>query len=321
MNKSLRVLLIEDDAVDAMSLVRAAAANAWPYLIDRAMTVADARRALAAHSYDVILADYKLGDGTAFDLMPLLLDKLVIFTTGSGDEATAAEAMRRGVRDLQLLPHRVEVALRQWRSEQLLRENEERHRDFIQNATDLIQIVDANGLIQFVNRAWLGTLGYTEAEVVGRSIFEFVAPLCRERCMELFRGVLQAEAVNGLQTVFLARDGREIQVEGNVNCRLELGQPATTRGIFRDITQRRKHEEERERLITELRAALDEVKTLSGLLPICAWCKKIRNDQGYWQSVEAYLQRHVKLTHGICPECQTTFMVKLDNLPEQPPPA
>jgi len=55
----------------------------------------------------------------------------------------------------------------------------------------------------------------------------------------------------------------------------------------------------------DLQESLAKIKTLSGLLPICAWCKKIRNDEGYWQSVEAYISEHTKaeLTHGVCNEC------------------
>ena len=55
----------------------------------------------------------------------------------------------------------------------------------------------------------------------------------------------------------------------------------------------------------ELRTALDQIKTLRGLLPICAWCKKIREDDGYWQQLETYLMEHthVEFTHGICPDC------------------
>jgi len=63
--------------------------------------------------------------------------------------------------------------------------------------------------------------------------------------------------------------------------------------------------DEKERLIVELRKALEEVRELSGLLPICSFCKKIRNDQGYWQQVDEYITRHSNATfsHGICPQC------------------
>jgi PAS domain S-box-containing protein len=71
-----------------------------------------------------------------------------------------------------------------------------------------------------------------------------------------------------------------------------------TRGNNRDITQRKKVEQERE-------DALAKVKTLSGMLPICASCKKIRDDKGYWQQIEAYISDHSKaeFSHGICPDC------------------
>lgn len=75
--------------------------------------------------------------------------------------------------------------------------------------------------------------------------------------------------------------------------------------IMRDISQRNRMEEEREQLILGLQDALAKVKTLSGLLPICANCKKIRDDQGYWHSVEAYVKEHseARFSHGLCPDC------------------
>ena len=77
------------------------------------------------------------------------------------------------------------------------------------------------------------------------------------------------------------------------------------RWSLRDITDRKQLEEERERLIVELQGALAKIKRLSGLLPICSSCKKIRDDQGYWQQVEVYLWDHseAEFTHGLCPDC------------------
>jgi hypothetical protein len=72
-----------------------------------------------------------------------------------------------------------------------------------------------------------------------------------------------------------------------------------------EIEERRKAEEEKEKIITQLKEALARVKTLSGLLPICASCKKIRDDDGYWHQVEEYIINHSEadFSHGICPEC------------------
>lgn len=62
---------------------------------------------------------------------------------------------------------------------------------------------------------------------------------------------------------------------------------------------------ERQRLVTELKNALDEIKTLKGIVPICATCKKIRDDKGYWNMLESYIEAHsdVSFSHGMCPEC------------------
>ncbi len=71
------------------------------------------------------------------------------------------------------------------------------------------------------------------------------------------------------------------------------------------ITARKREEQERIKLIDELTEALKRAKTLAGLLPICASCKRIRDDRGYWNQVEAYISEHSDaiFTHGICPEC------------------
>ncbi|MBI2396125.1 MAG: PAS domain-containing protein [Deltaproteobacteria bacterium] len=86
-------------------------------------------------------------------------------------------------------------------------------------------------------------------------------------------------------------------------------------GFCTDITARKKIEREREALISELQAALREVAMLRKILPICAWCKQIRDDRGYWSQLEAYLEQHshVEFTHSICPDCAD----KLCRRPEQ----
>ncbi len=75
--------------------------------------------------------------------------------------------------------------------------------------------------------------------------------------------------------------------------------------LQKDIAGRKIAEQIQEDLILELRAALAKIKTLTGLIPICAWCKKIRDDKGYWKKVETYIREHsdASFTHGICPEC------------------
>lgn len=77
---------------------------------------------------------------------------------------------------------------------------------------------------------------------------------------------------------------------------------------------------EREHLLAELRAALTEVKTLTGLIPICANCKKVRDDQGYWDQVESYISARTtaSFSHGICPECAKKLYPEIDLYPDEP---
>ena len=80
------------------------------------------------------------------------------------------------------------------------------------------------------------------------------------------------------------------------------------------VRERKQAEKEREQLINELQEALANVKTLSGLLPICANCKKIRDDKGYWNQIEGYIQTHseAKFSHSMCPECSDELYGKED---------
>lgn len=102
------------------------------------------------------------------------------------------------------------------------------------------------------------------------------------------------------------RDGTLFPVEVSSVVFKDLeGQPRTCL-IIRDISERKTAEYEQDRLIRELQDALGKVKTLSGLLPICASCKKIRDQGGRWHSLEIYIRDHSEadFSHGICPDCQ-----------------
>jgi hypothetical protein len=85
--------------------------------------------------------------------------------------------------------------------------------------------------------------------------------------------------------------------------------------MIHDITERKRAEEEREELVRALQEMLANIKTLRGLLPICAWCKRIRDDEGYWRQVESYISKHsdASFSHGICPEC-----LKREFTPDRP---
>jgi two-component system, sensor histidine kinase and response regulator len=163
-------------------------------------------------------------------------------------------------------------------NEERLRASEERYRDLFENSNDLILSVDLEGRIVFANRAWFRTLGYDESELqtmTMRDILDADAPLscatCTHQsaecnsllplpwCTRLAEMPIQSgECVDceGVETVFVARDGRRIHVEGNMSCRFdEHGRPLSMRGIWRDITARKGAER-------ELRASQERLQSL-----------------------------------------------------------
>jgi PAS domain S-box-containing protein len=96
------------------------------------------------------------------------------------------------------------------------------------------------------------------------------------------------------------------ELERRVRDRTRALEEANAR-LHAEILERKRTEKEREELIAELTQALEDIKTLSGLLPICAACKKIRDDKGYWNQIEVYIRQHsdAEFSHGICPDCMT----------------
>lgn len=177
--------------------------------------------------------------------------------------------------------------------------------DFCENAHDLIQCVGTDGRLLYVNRSWRETLGYSPEEVSELLIWDVISPECRPHCGEAFQKVMAGEALRNVQVIFQTKTGKPVYLEGCATLCAEPGFPIHTRGIFRDITERKQIEQAREKLIAELQQALAEIRTLQGLLPMCAWCKKVRDDQDFWHSVEDYLRKHTELrvTHGMCPTC------------------
>jgi PAS domain S-box-containing protein len=124
------------------------------------------------------------------------------------------------------------------RTEKALRETGEMYRNVFEHASDLIQSVDPDGSFNFVNRAWRDTLGYSEAEVAALSLFDVVHPDHREECRKNFQLLLAGTRVGRVDTVFLAKDGTSIPVEGNVSCIFDHDTPVATSCIFRRVAGR-----------------------------------------------------------------------------------
>lgn len=178
-------------------------------------------------------------------------------------------------------------------------------RDLFENTTEMIQSISPDGRYLFVNRAWRATLGYSVEDVRELNIFDVIHPDHHEACGELMARIIEGEDVGRFETEFVRKDGTIITVSGSSSTRTENGVPTSTRGFFTDITEQKKLEEERALAYQEMEHAIAQVKALAELLPVCSWCRKVRSDEGDWDSLENYLLSHpdIRVTHGICPGC------------------
>jgi PAS domain S-box-containing protein len=124
-------------------------------------------------------------------------------------------------------------------AEEKLRESEERYRDLFENASDLIQSCTIEGKCIYVNKAWRDALGYSEKEVLNINFWDIIHPDYIVHSTQALQRVISGENVNNVETAFVAKNGRLIQVEGNVNPVRKEGKVVAIRAIFRDITERK----------------------------------------------------------------------------------
>jgi PAS domain S-box-containing protein len=173
---------------------------------------------------------------------------------------------------------------------------------FFTLSIDMLCIAHFNGYFKRLNPAWETVLGFSHAELQSKPMFEFVHPDDRERTLEQNRKVRAGGQALGFENRYLCKDGSYRWLLWNATADLDN---QVIYSVARDITERKQAEQEREQLLQSLQAAFAEVKALQTILPICVYCKNIRNDENYWQTVEAYISHHTntQFTHGICPSC------------------
>jgi PAS domain S-box-containing protein len=173
---------------------------------------------------------------------------------------------------------------------------------FFDLSIDLLCCLDFSGYFKRLNPAWERALGFTREELMSKPFIEFVHPDDRERTLQQNRSVRGGGQALGFENRYMCKDGSFRWLLWNAAPDRDHG---VIYSVARDVTERKRAEEERDRMLAELQIALAEVKTLQEILPICSYCKKIRDDENYWQTVEAYISAHTGATfsHGICPSC------------------
>ena len=201
-----------------------------------------------------------------------------------------------------------EAAARKKAESLLKKQSETKFRSVAQSAKDAIITANKSGKITFCNTAANKMFGYRENELIGQSISILMPQRFRkahEKGMARVAASGKARLINETVELYgITKDGSEFPVELSLS-NWKSGNHTFYAGIIRDISERKQHEREREALIDHLKRSLGKVRKLSGLLPICASCKKIRDDKGYWNQIEAYIRDHseAEFSHGICPEC------------------
>jgi PAS domain S-box-containing protein len=192
--------------------------------------------------------------------------------------------------------------------ETAIKESEAKFRSVAQSAKDAIITAGKNGNITFCNTAAYKMFEYRENELIGKSVSVLMPQRFREAHE---KGIAKVVATGKshligetLELFGITKKGREFSVELSLST-WKSGEDVFYTGIIRDISERKQNEKERDGLIDSLKNSLAKVRALSGLLPICASCKKIRDDKGYWNQIEAYIRDHseAEFSHGICPEC------------------
>ncbi len=190
------------------------------------------------------------------------------------------------------------------RAEEELRQAGAYNRSLIEASLDPLVTIGSDGRIMDVNAGTELVTGCSREELIGKDFSDyFTEP---ERARAGYQQVFREGTVRDYALELRHRDGHVTPVLYNASVYRDEG--GNVIGVFaaaRDITELKRAEEVREKLISELREALAKVKTLSGLLPICASCKKVRDDRGYWTQIESYIRGHseVEFSHGLCPDC------------------
>jgi PAS domain S-box-containing protein len=192
-----------------------------------------------------------------------------------------------------------------------LQTSEKKLADIAASLGEGVIVIDAEGRLTFMNPEAERLLGWKSEELLGKELHATIHhqrpdgttyPLDECASNEVLRtGVRQTVA----RDAYLRKDGSFLPISYVTAPVRESDRVVAAVIAFQDITMRQMIEEERERLIGELKEALDNVKKLEGMLPICASCKRIRDDKGSWHQIEEYIHEHseAEFSHGICPEC------------------
>ena len=252
-NALLKVLLVEDDEDDYV-IIRDLLSEMERFELEWVTDYDDALGAMEHEEHDVCLLDYRLGERSGLELLREALRRgckvPIILLTGQGDrevdllamQAGAADYLVKGQIDAPLLERSIRYAFT--RTLRILGESEKRFRSLVQNISDVITILDAEGTIRYVSPSIERLLGHSVEDLVGQKGFDYVHPDDRERMQSIFLGITRNPGIGGpLEVRACHADGSWVYLEAIVNNLLD---DPTVKGIVinsRDVTERKEAEE------------------------------------------------------------------------------
>jgi len=207
---------------------------------------------------------------------------------------------------LELNSHKLELELFHERAE--LQQSKDKFHSLSDAAFEGILIV-RKGIVLETNTQACKIFGYQPGQLIGMAMSDLLVPWEQTKIGR--KNILVGKAISEISAV--RKDGSIVSLESQTKSLVFKGEQVLVSAI-RDLTERQQKETEREGLIKELQEAADDIKTLSGLLPICGHCKKIRDDQGSWNFLESFIEQRSQalFSHSICPECSDELYGKED---------
>ncbi len=213
---------------------------------------------------------------------------------------------------IRILPFRALI-----QAEEELQESEGKFRALFEQASIGVAEVDTktNRFIR-INQKYCDVVGYSIAEMMAVTSLQITHPDDLPTALDKLREIEKGEIRDySMEKRYIRKDGSIVWVNLTVSSIFEKSEQSNRQiAAVEDITERKRAEEHRDKLIADLQKALSEVKTLRGFLPICSHCKKIRDDKGYWDQIESYIHKHsdAEFSHGICPECAEKHYPDMD---------
>jgi PAS domain S-box-containing protein len=192
------------------------------------------------------------------------------------------------------------------RMEQALKKNMRLLHNIVESMSEGLFVLNSDYTCTRFNSSLEKMTHTTREAAVGKAPWETFPPLKDTLVAQNIKKAMGGESVEDVETQVTLPNGDRAWFRDSFSpLKDDDGNVSGVVAVVSDISKRKQAENEREKLLKELQEALENVKTLSGLLPICSSCKKIRDDKGYWNQIELYISIHseVDFSHGICPDC------------------